>query len=129
MPVFASVAAMLLAAPPAPVRAAPPTPVQAAPAAPLAPPRVPTRVSARALGAVCAENAAACLTYVMAVIDTTQNAAANAGVRVNYCIPAGFRNDQVADIALRYVRAHPELAGDNGAGVVVGALRESFPCP
>lgn len=123
MPLLASVAALLVAAPA--VQAQP----QPAAAPHVAAPRVPTRVTARALGAVCAENGAACLTYVMAVIDTTQNAAANAGVRVSYCIPAGFRNDQVADLALRYVRAHPELGSENGASVVVGSLRESFPCP
>lgn len=95
----------------------------------VAAPPVPTRVSTKMLTAICAENPAACLTYVMSAIDTTQNAAAAAGVRVNYCIPAAVRNDQISDAVLRYLRAHAELANENAASAVLTALRDSFPCP
>jgi len=91
--------------------------------------QVPARVNAGALLSVCNENQAACLTYVLGAIDGVVTAAVLAGRPNPICIPAGTTNRQLADAAVRYLRAHPEEAATNGAAVVAVAVRAAYPCP
>jgi hypothetical protein len=93
-------------------------------AAPAAAQGVPTRVTAKTLAAICAESRATCLAYVVGAADGFSS---GANVQI-FCIPVNMTNDQLATIALRYVRVHPELDHANAASVVVVALREAFPC-
>ena len=104
-----------------------PAAAQTNPAAPAAP-VLPTRVTAKALTAVCGENREACLTYVLGAVDAFGAAVALARGRKAYCIPMGTTNDQLAQAAVRYLRAHPEEGNVNAATVVIAGLASAYPC-
>ena len=89
---------------------------------------VTTRVTAKALVAVCGEDRSACLTYVLGTVDTFSTALALARRPQTYCIPRGATNDQVAQAAVKYLRAHPEEGNTNAAVVVIAGLKEAYPC-
>ena len=90
---------------------------------------LPTRVTARALDAICRENQAACLLYVMGAIDGVVAATIVGSGRNPLCIPGQVTNQQISHAAVRHIRAHPEEANSNAATVVIVALREAYPCP
>ncbi|HET9428995.1 MAG TPA: Rap1a/Tai family immunity protein [Allosphingosinicella sp.] len=87
------------------------------------------RVTGRSLLAVCTENRAACLTYVMGAIDGVVMAATLVAGRNPLCLPADATNLQLTDAVIRYLRAHPEDADVSGAAVVVAGLVGAYPCP
>ncbi|HYD37547.1 MAG TPA: Rap1a/Tai family immunity protein [Allosphingosinicella sp.] len=122
MAILAAAAAQ--AQPPArtqPPRLPTPVPAQAAP-------QIPTRVAARTLTALCGEDRSACLTYVLGSADAFASALAAAGRPQVFCVPRGTTNDQIAQAAVRYLRAHPEEANNNAALVILAGLQASFPC-
>ena len=104
--------------------AAPP----ARPAAPARGPTIPTRVTAKMLSDLCAQDRGACLGYVTGATDSWASALAAVGRPQVICIPAGVNNDQITQVAVRYIRAHSEEAGSNAAVVVFAALKSTFPC-
>ncbi|MDB5692391.1 MAG: Rap1a immunity protein [Alphaproteobacteria bacterium] len=114
-------------------RAPAPAPVQpqgqAAPAPPAAPPvQYPTRVSVKQLTAVCGENGAACLTYVLGVVDSyVTTSIANFG-RPHVCVPPQVSNQQVANTAIAYLRAHPGAPDANAAIPVILGVQAAYPC-
>lgn len=87
-----------------------------------------TRVTSKALTAVCAENREACLTYVLGAVDTFTSILTLTDRPNTICLPAGTTNDQIARTAVQYLRAHPEEGGGNAAISVIAALREAYPC-
>lgn len=91
-------------------------------------PQVPTRVTARTLTTLCAQDRNACLTYVLGTADAYASALVAAARPQVFCVPRGTTNDQIAQSAVRYLRAHPEEANSNAALVVLAGLRASFPC-
>ena len=93
-----------------------------------APTTIPTRVTAKALTAVCGEDRSACLTYVLGVVDTFTTTLTLAQRPQAYCIPRGTSNDQVAATAVKHLRAHPQEANTNAAIVVIAGLKEAYPC-
>lgn len=105
-------------------RPAPPRPAPAqAPA-----PTIPTRVTAKLLSELCAQDRGACLGYVVGSTDSWISAMIVAGRPPVICIPANVNNDQITQATVRYVRAHPEEAGSNASIVVFAALKSTFPC-
>lgn len=90
---------------------------------------VPTRVTAGTLLQVCDESRPACLTYVMGAIDGVVATLVASGRRNPLCVPDNVNNQQVADAAAGYIRAHPEEASKNAATVVIVALTRLYPCP
>src|SRR5688572_16951052 len=90
---------------------------------------VPTRVTAGTLLQVCDESRPACLTYVMGAIDGVVATLVASRRKNPLCVPASVTNQQVADAAAGYIRAHPEEAGKNAATVVIVALTRLYPCP
>jgi hypothetical protein len=103
------------------------------PAAPAAPPAapapaIPTRVTAKTLSDLCAQDRGACLGYVIGSTDSWASAMAAAGRPQIICIPAGANNDQVTQATVRYLRAHPEEGGSNASVVIFAALKATFPC-
>ena len=129
----AAVAAIMLAgsalAQQPPQRQAPRQGAQAPrPAAPAAAPRVPTRVTARTLATICGEDRNACLTYVLGAADAFASALVAAGRPQAFCFPAGTTNDQIAQSAVRHLRAHPEEGGTNAGLVVLAGLSATYPC-
>ena len=139
--IAAAAAAMLAGAAPAQApaqtqapRPAPRPPAQAPaqtaaprPAAP-AVPQVPTRVSARTLTNLCGQDRNGCLAYGLGSADAFAGALVASGRPQVFCVPRGTTNDQIAQAVVRYLRAHPEEAGNNAAVVVLAGLRASFPC-
>lgn len=87
------------------------------------------RVTGRSLLAVCNENRAACLTYVMGAIDGVVMAASLVAGRNPLCLPTDATNMQLTDAVMRYLRAHPEDSDASGAAVVVAGLIGAYPCP
>ena len=98
------------------------------PAAPVAAPTIPTRVTAKMLSDLCAQERGACLGYVVGSTDSWAGALAAAGRPQVVCIPASVNNDQVTQAIVRYIRAHPEDGGLNASVVIFAGLRASFPC-
>jgi hypothetical protein len=71
-----------------------------------------------------------CAGYVTAVADAMGNARTS-GETVNglrACIPYGVTRQQVHDVGLRFLRAHPELRHRAAFGFMVQAIAEAFPC-
>lgn len=112
---------------PAPQRMAPaPAPLQTNPT-PM-PSTVPTRLTAKGLDTLCNQNQGACLTYVMGALDAfVATSIINYG-RTDLCIPGPVTNMQIANVAISFVRVHPEAQERNAAVVVLQGLRASFPC-
>lgn len=123
--VVAAAAAMLMAGT-AQAQTQPPAQGQAPRAAP---PRVPTRVTAAVLGQVCGQDRSACLTYVLGAADAWASALIAAGRPQIFCVPRGTTNEQIAQSAATYLRAHPEESATNASMVVLAALKSSYPCP
>lgn len=104
----------------------PPAQAQRPPAA--AAPTIPTRVTAKMLSDLCAQDRGVCLGYVVGATDSWAGALAAAGRPQVVCIPAGVNNDQITQAAVRYIRANPQEGGSNAAVVIFAALRATFPC-
>ncbi|MEA3001696.1 MAG: Rap1a immunity protein [Sphingomonadales bacterium] len=117
------------AAAPARAPAAVPPQAQPAPAPPAAPAvQYPMRVSVRQLNAVCNENGAACLTYVLGVVDSyVTTSIANFG-RPKLCIPVQVNNQQIVNTAVAYLRAHPGAQDVNAAIPVILGVQAAYPC-
>ena len=94
----------------------------------LAAPAVPTRVTARTLAGLGSQDRSACLTYVLGAVDAYASALVAAGRPQAFCIPKGTTNDQVAQTAVAYLRAHPEEGALNAALVILAGMRTSYPC-
>ena len=97
-------------------------------AAPAAAQPIPSRVTAKALTAVCAEDRSACLTYILGAVDSFVTMLALTKRPQAFCIPRGTTNDQIAQRAVRYLRARPQEGDTNAAVVVIAGLREAWPC-
>jgi hypothetical protein len=103
-------------------------PAQRQTAPPAAGPTIPTRVTAKMLSDICAQDRGACLGYVTGSLDSWASAMAAAGRPQVICIPAGANNDQITQAAVRYIRARPQEGPLNAAVVVFAALKAAFPC-
>jgi hypothetical protein len=106
----------------------PPVQAQRQPAPPAAAPTIPTRVTARMLSDLCAQDRGACLGYVIGSTDSWASALAAAGRPQVICIPPGANNDQITQLTVRYLRANPQEGGLNASVVIFAALKASFPC-
>src|SRR5437764_14988383 len=108
--------AALLAGPAAAQRSVPPlrpapAPVRPAPApvpAPVPMQPIPTRLTAKGLGAICNQNEGACLTYVLGAIDAFAATDIVNFNRIDLCFPPQATNLQIANVAIAFMRAHPE---------------------
>ena len=81
--------------------------------------------------AKCDQSADFCSGFVEAAADA-MNAARSSGGTVGgwtACIPAGAMSDQVRDIAMTYLRNHPEQRHASAASLIASALANAFPCP
>jgi Rap1a immunity proteins len=106
----------------------PPAQAQRQPGPPAAGPTIPTRVTAKMLSDLCAQDRGACLGYVIGSADSWASAMAAAGRPQVICIPAGANNDQITQATVRYLRANPQEGGLNAAVVIFAALKATFPC-
>jgi hypothetical protein len=113
---------------PAPRLPAPAPQRPAAQAQRTAAPAVPTRVTARTLTGLCGQDRSACLTYVLGSVDAFASALVAAGRPQVFCFPKGTTNDQIAQSAVAYLRAHPEEGGNNAALVILAGMGTRYPC-
>ena len=97
-------------------------------AAPVSAQTMPVRATATTVGQVCNENQAACLTYVVGSLDGFFATMVALGRPVTICFPANVNNAQITQVAVRYLRAHPELGNRSGAEVVIGGVHQAYPC-
>lgn len=91
-------------------------------------PRVPTRVTARTLTALCGQDRNACLTYILGAADAFSSALVAAGRPQVFCFPRGTTNDQIAQRVVAHLRARPQEGGNNAALVILAGLTTSYPC-
>jgi hypothetical protein len=91
-------------------------------------PRVPTRVTAATLTALCGQDRSGCLTYVLGAADAFSSALVAAGRPQVFCFPRGTTNDQIAQSAVRYLRANPQEGGNNAGLVILAGLSSAYPC-
>jgi hypothetical protein len=103
-------------------------PAQAQQRAPAQAQRVPTRVTARTLTALCSQDRSGCLTYVLGAADAFSSALVAAGRPQVFCFPRGTTNDQIAQTAVRYLRANPQEGGNNAGLVILAGLTTAYPC-
>jgi hypothetical protein len=122
--------ATILLAGTAQAQQAAPRPAQRPPAQAQRPavPVVPTRVTARTLTTICGQDRSACLTYVLGAADAYASALAAAGRPQVFCFPRGTTNDQIAQSAVRYMRANPQEGGSNAGLVILAGLSTAYPC-
>ena len=104
----------------------PPAQTQRPPTAPA--PTIPTRVTAKTLSDLCAQDRGVCLGYVVGATDSWASALAAAGRPPVICIPAAVNNDQITQATVRYLRANPQEGGLNAAVVIFAALKATYPC-
>jgi hypothetical protein len=104
------------------------TAAQAQQPPPASTPVVPTRVTARTLTSLCAENQVVCMGYVLGATDALASSLVAAGRPQVFCIPAGVTNEQVTTSIQGYLVAHPEEAGSNAGLVILAGLVAAYPC-
>jgi hypothetical protein len=100
----------------------------ALPAAPAVAQRTPARANAALVTRICNENQAACLTYVVGSLDAFFATMTAFGRPATICIPPAINNNQLMQVSVAYLRAHPEVANANGAEIVIAAVHHAYPC-
>ena len=89
---------------------------------------VPTRVNSQQLNAICAENSAVCMTYILGAVDNAVSTSMRAGAGLLICFPPGINNTQIMQAALQRLRARPRTENANAASLVVASLVLAYPC-
>ena len=89
---------------------------------------LPARVNGRAFAALCNADQSACIGYVVGAVDAFVATQMIRGNPVNFCIPGGVTNQQLAETSLVALRGHPELGEDNAATIVIVALTAAYRC-
>src|SRR4051812_21803453 len=97
-------------------------------AAPAGSAPMPTRVTGKALAALCDADRNACIGYVVGAVDAFVATQIMHRGPVNFCLPPGVTNQQLAEVALMAIRSRPDLSDNNAATVVIVALVAAYPC-
>lgn len=69
-----------------------------------------------------------CRGYVAGVMDALAQVSADTGMPPFVCRPQGLVPSQIADVAVNYIKAHPETRHTGAAGLVINAAAAAFPC-
>jgi hypothetical protein len=89
------------------------------------------------LSSMCEEKTAvdkiACLAYITGATDAIQSErAAGYDDQKGYLFPFCFHNgviyQQITDVVVKYLRAHPETRNEAAPVLIARALEEAFPC-
>jgi hypothetical protein len=86
------------------------------------------RATARSLGAICNENQGACIAYVTGAVDAYVGTSLVNFGRSYVCVPPQVTNQQITNVAVAFLRAHPEMQDMNAALVVIQGVSASYPC-
>jgi len=78
----------------------------------------------------CERNEPACYAYVAGVADllATATAYGTALAGLSVCMPSDVTVQRTAEIAMDFLKNHPEERRDGAAGLVAVSLQEAFPC-
>jgi len=90
---------------------------------------IPPRATAATLIRICGESQTACMTYVTGSLDAFTAVMTSLGRPSTICIPPTINNALLMQIALTYMRAHPESADINAAQMAIAAIHQTYPCP
>ena len=71
-----------------------------------------------------------CLGYILGIADAMQAAQASGGALFGWraCVSPEIRPEQLLDVAVRFLAAHPAYAQFSASGLVANALSDAFPC-
>jgi Rap1a immunity proteins len=74
---------------------------------------------------------ALCFGYVIGVSDAMQVAQTTGGGLFGWqaCLPPSTIAEQVTEVAVRFLIAHPEALQSSASGLIAKALSDAFPCP
>lgn len=94
-------------------------------------------ISGNELHEMCAKDAGidfslSCTLYVLGVADTMRVMSRVTTPIANFkhiCVPSGATSGQLTDVAIKYLRDHPEKRHLGAMVLVINAIREAFPCP
>ena len=92
----------------------------------------PAYVSANRLLEICTPvQSPSCYAYVEGVVDALQStfSALRMQQRALFCLPQGVTSRQLVDMAINYLRDHPEKRHNVASANVALALANAFPCP
>jgi hypothetical protein len=83
------------------------------------------------LSAACETDTGLCLGYVAGVADAMSLVQVTGGsiAGVEACIPFPVVIGEAKDVAVKYLREHPELRAYTAVDLVALALHDAFPCP
>jgi hypothetical protein len=72
-----------------------------------------------------------CLGYIVGIADAMHAARASGGGLIGWqaCVPPETRAEQLMDVAVRFIAAHPSYGQFSASGLVASALSDAFPCP
>lgn len=70
-----------------------------------------------------------CVAYIIGVADTVQDAVSAGSLPRFVCYNNRVTPQQLKDVVVRYLRAHPETRDRTAPSIIAVALREAFPCP
>jgi hypothetical protein len=91
-------------------------------------------VTGNELFGLCTDSGAAshnfCTGYVEGVVDAilVMNALKTSGLSTGACLQEKVTVDQVRDVVMQYLTAHPERRQQAAAGEALWALQAGFPC-
>jgi hypothetical protein len=68
-----------------------------------------------------------CIGYIAGLADALSSPGASIN-GLKACIPTGVKQGQVMDVAINYLKAHPETRHYTADSLVAQALRDVFPC-
>jgi Rap1a immunity proteins len=74
------------------------------------------------------QNYAACLFYILGVVDALQLGKSLYKNDDIFCIPENVRAGQLSAIVLKYLKDHPEERHWSASALVALALKGAFPC-
>lgn len=69
-----------------------------------------------------------CMSYVAGAFDM-MSAFNNGGATSTFCTTEGGTVRQITDIAIKYMRDHPETRNQYAPILIFNAVRGAFPCP
>ena len=78
---------------------------------------------------MCRVNRSQCIDFVAGASDAIGGLQAIGATPVLICIEPGATVDQLTDVVVKWLEAHPPARKDGAGGLIWASLAETFPCP
>jgi Rap1a immunity proteins len=84
----------------------------------------------KACTSVVLRDNALCIGYIIGISDAMQAAQATGGALFGWqaCLPPSATAEQVTEVAVRFLIAHPEAQQSSAGDLIAKALSDAFPC-